>query len=447
MASKKRTWFARYWWVFAGVLSAVAVSTALNISNTDSWIVVTNPSNDTWIVNWNTSRPTICASGNYSYWTGTGFACAPDQSGIANLSGYVPYTGATQNVNINGFILQSHGVRSTDSAGLLLESSSGTDSAVFGVANTANILFYGSLDMNTGTNICLSGVCRGSWPADTYANVTTLQARVDSLNNTKLNATDQRYNDTAAINTVSTFAQTKAATGSATSASLCLQNLTVTNNTWTSAYTSCGGAGGGVTTVNTGNGLTGGPITSTGTISINATTCGASEYSYWTGTAWACRTDQTGGGSGTNFATYNATVHDLTDSAGAATFVNLPNATLYLSASSTYTIECGFLVNAAATTTGVQLRFNTTGTPTNVRYNMDYYTSATAQANCQGTSTSSNTCSATASAGTTVTQSRYLGFVRTGANPSIFTVDFATEVDLSAATVYAGSYCRAVKTT
>jgi hypothetical protein len=85
----KRTFFARYWWLFAGVLSAVALSSALNITNTDGWIVVTNSSNDSWNVNWNTTRPTTCASGNYSYWTGTGFSCRDDQSGGG---GIVPNT-------------------------------------------------------------------------------------------------------------------------------------------------------------------------------------------------------------------------------------------------------------------------------------------------------------------------------------------------------------------
>lgn len=300
----RRTWFSRYWWVFAGVLSAVALSTALNITNTDSWIVVTNPSNDTWVINWNTTRPATCTPGNYSRWNGSGFVCAPDQSGNAsvNLSAYVPYVGATQDLDLAGRHLRVHAINSTDSAGLAITSFSLLPVALMGVGSTNNSLFYGSVTFSQ--NICLGGVCRGTWPVDTYTNVTALQnsnittnARIDNLNSTKLNVSDQRYNDTAAINAVSTFSQTKAATGSVSSTTQCLQNLTLTNTTLTGEYTACGGGGGGgVTTVNTGNGLTGGPITTTGNISINAPTCSATEYSYWTGTAWACRTDQTGGG-------------------------------------------------------------------------------------------------------------------------------------------------------
>ncbi|HOU75804.1 MAG TPA: hypothetical protein PK957_01615, partial [Candidatus Dojkabacteria bacterium] len=47
-------------------------------------------------------------------------------------------------------------------------------------------------------------------------------------------------------------------------------------------------------TVTAGNGLSGGGIVSLGgstTLSTNAVTCGSGEYSYWTGTAWACRAD------------------------------------------------------------------------------------------------------------------------------------------------------------
>lgn len=46
-----------------------------------------------------------------------------------------------------------------------------------------------------------------------------------------------------------------------------------------------------VTNVATGNGLTGGPITSAGTISTSATTAGASQYSYWDGNSWEVRND------------------------------------------------------------------------------------------------------------------------------------------------------------
>ena len=46
-----------------------------------------------------------------------------------------------------------------------------------------------------------------------------------------------------------------------------------------------------VTNIATGNGLTGGPITSTGTISTSAITVGAGNYSYWDGDSWESRAD------------------------------------------------------------------------------------------------------------------------------------------------------------
>ena len=87
----KRTFFVRYWWLFAGVLSAVALSTALNITNTDGWIVVTNTSADDWIVNWNTSRPGVCGAGTVSVWNGSDFLCEAGGSGGVggnNVTGY-----------------------------------------------------------------------------------------------------------------------------------------------------------------------------------------------------------------------------------------------------------------------------------------------------------------------------------------------------------------------
>jgi len=46
-----------------------------------------------------------------------------------------------------------------------------------------------------------------------------------------------------------------------------------------------------VTNIATGNGLTGGPITTTGTISTSALTAGANQYSYWDGDSWEVRND------------------------------------------------------------------------------------------------------------------------------------------------------------
>jgi len=79
--TEEQGFFKRFWWMFGGALAAVALATALNITNTDGWIVVTNSSNSSFNIDWNTTKPTVCAAGNYSYWTGTGFLCRDDTTG------------------------------------------------------------------------------------------------------------------------------------------------------------------------------------------------------------------------------------------------------------------------------------------------------------------------------------------------------------------------------
>ena len=65
--------------------------------------------------------------------------------------------------------------------------------------------------------------------------------------------------------------------------------------------TPAGSAGGTVTNIATGSGLTGGPITSTGTINLTAnqllptTACASGQVPKWNGSAWACAADATGG--------------------------------------------------------------------------------------------------------------------------------------------------------
>ncbi len=52
----------------------------------------------------------------------------------------------------------------------------------------------------------------------------------------------------------------------------------------------------GLTQVNTGNGLMGGPITSSGTIEVDAPTCAGTDKLQWNGTAFVCSPDIMGGG-------------------------------------------------------------------------------------------------------------------------------------------------------
>jgi hypothetical protein len=101
-------------------------------------------------------------------------------------------------------------------------------------------------------------------------------------------------------------------------------------------------------------------------------------------------------------------------------------------------IVCTFMSSAAATTTGVRLRLNTTGTGTQ-RTVMDYYTSTTAQALCQGT-TASTSCLATVSSGATVSPTRIITYAdRTVAGS--MTLELISEVSTSAVNILAGSSC------
>jgi hypothetical protein len=67
-------------------------------------------------------------------------------------------------------------------------------------------------------------------------------------------------------------------------------------------------AGGTVTQVNVGSGLAGGPITTTGTINLAATqllpvaTCGTNQIPKWSGSAWVCAADANSGGTVTSVA-------------------------------------------------------------------------------------------------------------------------------------------------
>lgn len=67
------------------------------------------------------------------------------------LSGYVPYTGATANVDIGHFSYIGDALKAFDTAGVLIESANGTDIGLLGVANTANVTWYGNHNFNTVT--------------------------------------------------------------------------------------------------------------------------------------------------------------------------------------------------------------------------------------------------------------------------------------------------------
>lgn len=109
-------------------------------------------------------------------------------SSAAAASTYVPYTGASTNVNIGTNTYIGHALRSDASDGVLIEAANGTDVAILGAGNTANATFYGGVNITgavsasnlSGTNtgdqtITLTGDVTGSGTgsfATTLATVT-----------------------------------------------------------------------------------------------------------------------------------------------------------------------------------------------------------------------------------------------------------------------------------
>lgn len=69
-----------------------------------------------------------------------------------DLSGYVPYTGATTNVNIGTNTYIGHSLKSDASDGVLIEAANGTDVGIFGAGNTANSSLYGGLTIGSLTS-------------------------------------------------------------------------------------------------------------------------------------------------------------------------------------------------------------------------------------------------------------------------------------------------------
>lgn len=267
----------------------------------------------------------------YSVWDGVQWSCDNDGGGTSytfdNTDGFINISGGpayTLNANITTFDARYVLTTIYDAfVSAIYTNTTALQSAVtvlqsFDAAVYTNVTGLQSSNTTTNARIDSLNTTTTAFASSAYTNISALtsnntltNARLDSLNNTKLNETDQRYNETSLVNAAQDFAETKAATGSTTSSTQCLQNLSITNTSWSSAYTDCGGSGGGVTSIDTGAGLTGGPITTTGTISTNATTCTSSEYSYWNGTAWLCRTDTGGGGGGSGNLTGNGTANSV----------------------------------------------------------------------------------------------------------------------------------------
>ena len=113
----------------------------------------------------------------------------------AALTGYVPYTGATANVNIGSFIFIGSSLRANTSAGVLIEASNGTDVGILGVGNTANVTWYGAHNFSAATQDTLAafvgaGKTLSSLDLATYPSLTEISyvKGVTSAIQTQLNA-------------------------------------------------------------------------------------------------------------------------------------------------------------------------------------------------------------------------------------------------------------------
>lgn len=87
-----------------------------------------------------------------------------------------------------------------------------------------------------------------------------------------------------------------------------------------------GNNSGNVSSVTAGNGISVSPTTGDVVVSASAATCSGTEYSYWDGDSWECRTDQGSGGS--VWSTGSGTIYNTTASVGIGT--NSPGGLLHL---------------------------------------------------------------------------------------------------------------------
>lgn len=71
---------------------------------------------------------------------------------VSASGNFVPYTGATTNVNIGVNTYIGHSLRSDASDGVLVEAANGTDVGIFGAGNTANSSLYGGLTIGSLTS-------------------------------------------------------------------------------------------------------------------------------------------------------------------------------------------------------------------------------------------------------------------------------------------------------
>jgi len=172
-----------------GTVDTVVAGTGISVNSTDpANPIVTNSAPDQTV--------SITAGTNITSVTGTypNFTInAATQT--TDISGLVPYTGATSDVTLGTHALTVHNIKPDASDGLLLESNNGTDIGLLGAGNTANVTWYGSHNFDTATQDTIAaftgaGKTLGSLATATYPSLTELSyvKGVTSAIQTQLNA-------------------------------------------------------------------------------------------------------------------------------------------------------------------------------------------------------------------------------------------------------------------
>ena len=129
-------WVAQTWWFYTVSVWGTVDSVVFNVW--DRLIALAdNASTTVYAWNWTLLDATdAVTSVNWQTW---------------NVTGLVPYTWATADLNMGLFMLLAPTRRATTSAGVLLEASNGTDIWLLWAWNTANITWYGSHNYDTAT--------------------------------------------------------------------------------------------------------------------------------------------------------------------------------------------------------------------------------------------------------------------------------------------------------
>jgi hypothetical protein len=414
MGKDKRTFFTRYWWVFAGAIAGIALSSALNLTNTDGWIVITNSSNESFNINWNTTRPTVCSSGNYSYWSGTGFLCRDDTTGGSSGG---DGTGGWTNNTTSTYTTLRVGVNNTNPAfaldvrGNVRIAPEGSGVIVLNDASNASG-FWGINGGMVGTggynNIVSQSRGHRFYTGSTLNTMTlgTLRAAINSTNGYfSINITDPRsllhVGGNATID------------GNIYSTQICLNSDC--RSVWPlDTYAN-------VTNLQAVFNYSLDRPSVLGNISsLNATKAGTGAVNCGSGTLLQNLTLSSTGVSG------------------------IPNLTTTLSASLNYSVDCVFLSYTNLVTTGEQIRVNFTGTiPVNVTLVYNSQVSATTRTSYGGRNTTAdNVFADTGSAGTNLLDIVELtGRVRTGTSAATINYALKSEIAGNNSVIEEGSRC------